>query len=64
MNIYNLKNDKLVNLQNEFKKTAFRKRTKMFSMLTTIFFIWVNVESIFLLLYDYKKNCQKNTSVL
>ena len=43
MNIYSLKNKELVNLQKEFKKTAFGRRAKMLSMLPTIFFMGFSI---------------------
>jgi len=44
MNIYSLKNKELVNLQKEFKKTAFGRRAKMLSILPTIFFIGFSID--------------------
>lgn len=43
MNIYSLKNEELVKLQKEFKKTAFGRRAKMLSVLPTIFFIGFSI---------------------
>ena len=39
MNIYSLKNKELVNLQKEFKKTAFGKRAKIWSSVPVLFMI-------------------------